>query len=956
VGTITINDQNGQLCSGNFQPNQSAVSCNVTLPVGTYTITATYSGESGYQGSNYAGSTSSPITVTVLALITPSITWSTPAAIIYGTALSATQLNASANVPGTFVYSPAAGTVLSAGSQTLSTTFTPTNTAEYSAATASVTLTVGDATPAITWVRPAAITYGTALSATQLNATANVPGTFSYSPAAGAVLGLGTQTLSTTFTPNGATGGDYTTLTASVPLTVVKAATTNTTATITVNGAEQTGDANAITIKFNGFVETVLYGQFSTPASVASAFAAMFSRDYVRAGLCANASGATITFQLKGAQTFGALDIEGPTTSFSFTSSGFLSVAQQTAADTGTVTLSINGGVIATTSYGDGSTPSSVAQRLASAASSSQVTVTAVDDTVYIQAITPGAASNSISYSVQNAGFNTSGTTFAQPSFPASTLSGNLQGGATAGAGAAVTVYSYTGVVYDGASNLKSYTDSSNNLPIMGTWSFTYDTLNRVATASAGSNAPAPYANNTGCWNYDQFGNRTSQAMSTTACGSNPPLMSWANYNANNQFTETNRAPGGVGYDSSGDVTNDGLNTYVYDGEGRICAVASTPVPGMTTYTGYLYDAEGTRVAKGSITSLSCDPAVNGFQTINDYVLGPGGEQATEMGMDPVQGMVWQHTNVWAAGKLLGTYDKDGLHFYLDDPLGTRRVQTDFAGVVERTCVSLPFGDGETCQPTPTEHLFTGKERDSESGNDYFGARYYASTMGRFMSPDWSAKVAPVPYAKLDNPQSLNLYAYVLNNPLIHVDADGHIIDDSALKDNKKYQTWKTNYLSHDGAKAQWNALNDNKSLTVHMGWDSKGTSSTTGDFKFSAAGNLTEATVTLAAKTGDSNYHMSAEAGYVHGSTITDSKLQEAYVVAHELGHVEQAFVLGGKEMVDQRAADGAFTQQKYAEMGIQPALRDPPVAAANQRLMDTSHQLETGADQRAWDIVGPK
>lgn len=67
-----------------------------------------------------------------------------------------------------------------------------------------------------------------------------------------------------------------------------------------------------------------------------------------------------------------------------------------------------------------------------------------------------------------------------------------------------------------------------------------------------------------------------------------------------------------------------------------------------------------------------------------------------------------------------------------------------------------------------------GKERDSESGNDYFGARYYASTMGRFLSPDWSAKIVPVPYAKLDNPQSLNLYAYVGNDPLIHVDVDGH--------------------------------------------------------------------------------------------------------------------------------------------------------------------------------------
>ena len=68
----------------------------------------------------------------------------------------------------------------------------------------------------------------------------------------------------------------------------------------------------------------------------------------------------------------------------------------------------------------------------------------------------------------------------------------------------------------------------------------------------------------------------------------------------------------------------------------------------------------------------------------------------------------------------------------------------------------------------------TGKERDTESGNDYFDARYYSSAMGRFMSPDWSAKIAPVPYAKLDNPQTLNLYAYVGNNPLTRVDVTGH--------------------------------------------------------------------------------------------------------------------------------------------------------------------------------------
>jgi RHS repeat-associated protein len=68
----------------------------------------------------------------------------------------------------------------------------------------------------------------------------------------------------------------------------------------------------------------------------------------------------------------------------------------------------------------------------------------------------------------------------------------------------------------------------------------------------------------------------------------------------------------------------------------------------------------------------------------------------------------------------------------------------------------------------------TGKERDTESGNDYFGARYYASSMGRFMSPDWSEKPEAVPYADLENPQTLNLYSYMRNNPLSGTDPDGH--------------------------------------------------------------------------------------------------------------------------------------------------------------------------------------
>ncbi len=70
---------------------------------------------------------------------------------------------------------------------------------------------------------------------------------------------------------------------------------------------------------------------------------------------------------------------------------------------------------------------------------------------------------------------------------------------------------------------------------------------------------------------------------------------------------------------------------------------------------------------------------------------------------------------------------------------------------------------------------FTGKERDAESQLDYFGARYYGSALGRFTSPDWSAKPEAVPYVNLEDPQTLNLYGYVRNNPLSKADIDGHI-------------------------------------------------------------------------------------------------------------------------------------------------------------------------------------
>ena len=156
--------------------------------------------------------------ITLPVQTVPVIAWASPAAISYGAPLSSAELNATANVPGTFAYTPASGTVLDVGSQTLSVTFTPSDTTTYSVTTATQTLTVNRAVPAITWAAPIEITPGTALSATQLDATANTAGTFIYTPAAGTVPSTGSQTLSVTFTPNDTT--NYTTATATQTLLV----------------------------------------------------------------------------------------------------------------------------------------------------------------------------------------------------------------------------------------------------------------------------------------------------------------------------------------------------------------------------------------------------------------------------------------------------------------------------------------------------------------------------------------------------------------------------------------------------------------------------------------------------------------------------------------------------------------------------------------------------------------
>ena len=148
--------------------------------------------------------------------------WATPANILYGVALDGTQLNATADEAGTFVYTPPSGTVLNAGTHVLSAEFTPTDTAHYIGGTVTVNLFVGKSTPVITWANPAGITYPTALSGVQLNATADVAGAFTYTPPSGTVLNAGNgQTLHADFVPTDT--ANYNNVDADVTIDVAKA-------------------------------------------------------------------------------------------------------------------------------------------------------------------------------------------------------------------------------------------------------------------------------------------------------------------------------------------------------------------------------------------------------------------------------------------------------------------------------------------------------------------------------------------------------------------------------------------------------------------------------------------------------------------------------------------------------------------------------------------------------------
>jgi RHS repeat-associated protein len=144
-----------------------------------------------------------------------------------------------------------------------------------------------------------------------------------------------------------------------------------------------------------------------------------------------------------------------------------------------------------------------------------------------------------------------------------------------------------------------------------------------------------------------------------------------------------------------------------------------------------------------------------------------------------------------AMGALAAEYDSPaaqpstcGTCYLTADTLGSTRMITDETATPRECHDYLPFGEeinrtsAGGCYAATTSNTlkFTGKERDGETGNDYFGARYFSGAQERWTTSDWSAEPEPVPYASLSNPQTLNLYEYLHNNPLGGVDPDGHSV------------------------------------------------------------------------------------------------------------------------------------------------------------------------------------
>jgi RHS repeat-associated protein len=355
------------------------------------------------------------------------------------------------------------------------------------------------------------------------------------------------------------------------------------------------------------------------------------------------------------------------------------------------------------------------------------------------------------------------------------------------------TRYGLTNVTYSGNSNILSVADTVN-----GTWSsYAYDDFNHLVSSSCTANCPQGQSTLSFSYTYDRYGNRWWQNVTVGGGTWNQPSY---NFDANNRIATGS----GFTYDAAGNITNDSIHSYAYDAENRIVKVDAG------TAGVYSYDAEGRRVAN-TVGSTSYE-----------YLFDLDGRAVTEL----VAGTATTNrTEVYAGGRHLATQNVTlgTTYFIHTDWLGTERARTNLGNTVVETCTSLPYGDNLSCTGADISPLhFTGKMRDIETGLDEFPARYYSSTQGRWYSPDWASAQIPVPYADLHNPQTLNLYSYVGDDPTNHPDADGHAqtADNSAFRTDEDF--WERNDES-DGwgggtirYASRWTDRND-KTYTIQV-------------------------------------------------------------------------------------------------------------------------------------------
>ncbi len=279
------------------------------------------------------------------------------------------------------------------------------------------------------------------------------------------------------------------------------------------------------------------------------------------------------------------------------------------------------------------------------------------------------------------------------------------------------------------------------------TQNFTYDELNRVKTAATQATT-GTYA-----WGL-QFGyDIWANLLSATVTQGSAPMLS-ATVGTNNRLTNT-----GFSYDADGNVLGDGINSYSFDAASQLKTAA-----GVT----YTYDGDGKRVQKS-----------NGKL----YWYGTGSEPLAE---SDASGNITDEYIFFGGRRIAHRKSSGEVDYYFSDQVESARVVTNAAGTVLDDSDFYPFG-GERPAITNTSgnnYKFQSKERDTETGNDDFGARYYSSSFGRMLSPDWSAIPAAVPYADLTNPQTLNLYQFVKNDPVLFIDGDGHSISTGATGSN----------------------------------------------------------------------------------------------------------------------------------------------------------------------------